>query len=480
MIKRLLPLIIIMLMLAPNPALAKPAPSVTVPNGGPTFWVHEVDRNNSVTISVTNFPPGKKYNVTLGLIGNAFGSGYNVGALQNRPSSFRATFKIPGAFRDEIFLGIQLKNPVDGSRGYNIFQNTDGFDSSTPLWLTPVKFASTQTVGTSVAIYQGPTVWIQDVTRNKEFVLKVQRYTNGEGFKIFVGDNSSAYQGIWAGGFSLSSPKNFTVTVPIPGALWSSKEIKVVIQNNITSHAGVTAFTNSNDWRVVAPYGFFSDHSKIWGLAGSNSSATPFMNILNVVQNAEVTIQAFNFPPDKDFLVTMGLMGSQGIGGIVIGTQNSGAGGSFLATYPIPAQLQSQKMISIRMQSTTSKHFAYDFFENRDGYNGQTATSLSLSGDWVLPAGTYPSTSVVSVIPGVSVTLSGFNFTNNDSYTVRMGAYGTAGVGGIVVATHPTGPSDNFTATFNIPDALKSTNKIAIRLESNNTAYFAFDWFNNQ
>jgi hypothetical protein len=183
-------------------------------------------------------------------------------------------------------------------------------------------------------------------------------------------------------------------------------------------------------------------------------------------------------------------MGTRGIGGFVVGTQNSGEGGSFIATYPIPTQLYGSAQISIRLESTSSGHFAYDYFTNSSGYSGSTGSSpgaapgtgtagTTTTSGWTLAAGTHPYTSVVGVVQDTSVTIQGTNFTTNDSYTVRMGPVGSQGVGGIVVGSYSTGASSSFTASFNIPPSLAGSSRIAIRFESDNTPYYAFDWFSN-
>jgi hypothetical protein len=83
------------------------------------------------------------------------------------------------------------------------------------------------------------------------------------------------------------------------------------------------------------------------------------------------------------------------------------------------------------------------------------------------------------MVQDTSVTIQGTNFTTNDSYTVRMGPVGSQGVGGIVVGSYSTGASSSFTASFNIPPSLQGSSRIAIRFESDNTPYYAFDWFSN-
>ena len=55
---------------------------------------------------------------------------------------------------------------------------------------------------------------------------------------------------------------------------------------------------------------------------------------------------------------------------------------------------------------------------------------------------------------------------------------GTLGLGGVIVATTNSGAGGAFTATYTIPDALKGSQRIAIRMDSN-MGYFAYNWFWN-
>jgi hypothetical protein len=107
------------------------------------------------------------------------------------------------------------------------------------------------------------------------------------------------------------------------------------------------------------------------------------------------------------------------------------------------------------------------------------ADTAAATSDWVLDPGTFPLTSITAVEGGKTVTVSGTNFTKNDSYTVRMGWFGTRGVNGVVVGTVETGGNSTFEMTFDIPEDLQGAASIAIRFESNNTPYYSFDWFNN-
>jgi hypothetical protein len=111
---------------------------------------------------------------------------------------------------------------------------------------------------------------------------------------------------------------------------------------------------------------------------------------------------------------------------------------------------------------------------------------LAVPGITALAAQTSASTALIIptfVIKAVDrndlVTIQTDNLRLNDTYVVTMGLMGTRGVNGIHVATVTTTTSGRVTKTFTIPPALKGLGKIAIRLESPTTGYYAYNWFFN-
>lgn len=54
----------------------------------------------------------------------------------------------------------------------------------------------------------------------------------------------------------------------------------------------------------------------------------PTITIKGVTEDEKVTVTTENFPAEKDFEIRMGLMGTKGVDGILVGTINSGEGGS--------------------------------------------------------------------------------------------------------------------------------------------------------
>jgi hypothetical protein len=89
------------------------------------------------------------------------------------------------------------------------------------------------------------------------------------------------------------------------------------------------------------------------------------MTITSVARDQSVTFQTYDYPPNQNFSVTMGSMGTQGINGIIVGSFESGDGGSFPVTMSIPSELVGSSRISIRAQTPGSyPYFSYNWFFN--------------------------------------------------------------------------------------------------------------------
>jgi LysM repeat protein len=95
------------------------------------------------------------------------------------------------------------------------------------------------------------------------------------------------------------------------------------------------------------------------------------------------------------------------------------------------------------------------------------------------PAQTIPTFSIVSVIPGQSVTIRTANYPANQQFDVFMGAYGTKGVNGVWVTSINSGVGGSSTATYPIPAAWRGADRIAIRLQSP-AGYYSYNWFYNR
>lgn len=206
-------------------------------------------------------------------------------------------------------------------------------------------------------------------------------------------------------------------------------------------------------------------------------SGIPTFSIVSVNPDKTVTIKTYNFPKQDTFKVLMNYMGTRGVNGIVVDTISSGSGGSFTATFSIPAALKGQYQIAIRLQSTSgSGYYAYNWFYNNlknSGTGGAYTTPKGYKG--------YPYISVVSVVKDKNVVLKISNLPKNDEYKVLLGKIGTAGINGTKVGTFTTGSGETKTIKVKIPAGLKGKSQIAVRIQSvGGTGYYAYTWFYNK
>lgn len=199
----------------------------------------------------------------------------------------------------------------------------------------------------------------------------------------------------------------------------------------------------------------------------------PMIFIVSVDRDNSVTIRTANFPANTDFDVLMNYYGTQGIGGQKVTTVHSGSGGTLRWTFNIPDFLKGSHRIAIRLQSAKG-YFAYNWF-----WNYSTGGSSTPGGGPTIPAGKVPTFTIVSVEEDKTVTIETANFPANDKFDVLMGKYGTQGVGGIKVTSVDSGAGGRLTFTFTLPDSMKGLTRIAIRLRSPTSGYYAFNWFWN-
>lgn len=209
------------------------------------------------------------------------------------------------------------------------------------------------------------------------------------------------------------------------------------------------------------------------GTAASSTLAIPTISITSVQEGESVTIQTHNFPANQTFTVRMNKMGTLGAGGTVVGTLESGAGGSLSATYNIPDSLKGDAQVAIRLDSPQG-YYSYNWFYN-SGTGSVTpppSTGPTYSG--------IPTFKVTAVTAGENVTIETNNFPANMTFAVTMGKMYTRGIGGINVGTLNSGDGGTLTATFDIPDALANDNRISIRAQTAHAnPFFAYNWFHN-
>jgi hypothetical protein len=149
-----------------------------------------------------------------------------------------------------------------------------------------------------------------------------------------------------------------TLTYSIPGGLKGYRSIAIRLQS--TSGSGYYAY----NWFYNNTAGTSSGNTGKGGQP-SGYSGYPTMFIERVRRNQNVTVRFYNLPANDEFKVTMGYMGTRGVGGIKVISLDTLSGGNQTHKFQIPSGLYGQYQIAIRIQSKTgSGYFAYNWFYN--------------------------------------------------------------------------------------------------------------------
>lgn len=205
--------------------------------------------------------------------------------------------------------------------------------------------------------------------------------------------------------------------------------------------------------------------------AAGSEAVIPAIEIIAVKADESVTIRGHNFPVDVNFTVRMDVAGNMAVDGIVVTEMNSGKGGSFEATYRIPAELRGKKTIAIRLESTRG-YYAYDWFNNQT----KGSTSGGSTSNPVPATGGKPYLNVVGVKQNESVTVEAFNLPAYTDFRVRVGPFYTFSKDYVQVTTVRSGAAgSSLKFTVNLPDVVKDVDLVTIRMDgSGRYAYNAF------
>ncbi len=229
--------------------------------------------------------------------------------------------------------------------------------------------------------------------------------------------------------------------------------------------------------------------STIFSTAAAKVEKIPQVSFLDVTKGESVTIITNYMPENTDIIAYMGELDSKGENGIVVGQMNTGKGGSFSATLPIPAELKDREYIVVRLVAP-KQWYCYNTFQNDP--NGTTPvptsepsgtpapdepeyTVTTVSGK---PYKGYPMFAIKSVDQGKTVTVITDNFPPGLDFVALIGKLGKNGADGTPVGQFNSGEGGAFEATFDIPAVFKDYEALAIRLVAPKQ-YFAYNWFDN-
>lgn len=307
-----------------------------------------------------------------------------------------------------------------------------------------------------------PTFSISEVKMDESVTILTNNMPANKNFNVLMGEiGTKGIDGIIVAALNSDKGGSFLATFPIPEQLKGRAQIAIRLEGTDNPYYAYNWFWNdakNGTWPEDYPP----------AQPPTCACNIPTFSIKSVVKGEDVTITTYNFPKNVEFTVLMGKMWTRGINGIEVATLNSGEGGSFEATFDIPAELANEERIAIRLEGTGG-YYAYNWFWNNTASTPPAEPVDGYSG--------YPYFFITAVEKDTTVSIKAYNLPEDTDFTVLMGKMWTMGINGIEVTTLNSGEGGTLEATFDIPAELAGEQRIAIRLQGE--VYYAYNWFWN-
>lgn len=204
-----------------------------------------------------------------------------------------------------------------------------------------------------------PTFEIIGVVANQSVSIRTANFPANQTFTATMGPmGSKGVDGSAVGTVNSGKGGTFEATFNIPPALRGSNQIAIRLESG--GAFPYYAYNWFYNFTALAP-----PPSPGQPPAPPEQEPVPAFTITKVTRDTSVSILTSNFPPKQRFEVIMGEFGTQGVGGISVGSLDSGEGGALTATFNIPGQLKGLNQIAIRAQTSgLDPFFAYNWFYN--------------------------------------------------------------------------------------------------------------------
>lgn len=218
-------------------------------------------------------------------------------------------------------------------------------------------------------------------------------------------------------------------------------------------------------------------------LAGfvSVASARPLSDttVMSVVEDEYVTIRLGNFPKNDTYYVYMGYRDTQGLNGHLVSKITTNSGGTFLAKFLIPDELNNEEVISIRFESKYGNDLWFNFFYNMTTtYSGSGGSGTTYNN---LKPG-FPTFILLELVKGRSITVQTKYFPENERWAVFLNSGHGAEInqGWIEVNGFNSADGGVQTVHLNIPSSLQYEEKIAVMFYNVDDGFRTYDLYLNQ
>jgi len=110
-------------------------------------------------------------------------------------------------------------------------------------------------------------------------------------------------------------------------------------------------------------YNWFTNKTSSTSVPPTTTYSGPYIEVIAVDTNKQITVQAHGFPASQDFKIRVGPYYTFFSDYVVMGTVYSGSGGSFKFNVQLPSVVKDVNLVSVRLDSP-EKVFAYNAFRN--------------------------------------------------------------------------------------------------------------------
>lgn len=341
---------------APSQPPATGGPYATTPTYSTSNQISilSVNADESVRIRMYNLIPNDVVQIYMHYMGTQGIGGKYVSTLVTDDGGTRdRTLKIPDLYHGEYQIAVRVESNMTGYTAYNWFYNdTSGVPVSAPAtggpYPTPVYSA-------------GASISILSVVPDEKVTIQMNNLPPQDVLQIhmgFMGTNVSAAK--YVGTVVTDEGGEMRRTIKIPKKFHDEGKIAIWVDSNQSGYSAYNWFYNDQ----AASYYTDPDPSYSATTLVSSLSQYPTADVVGGVAGESVTVQGMNFPANETLEVRMNYMGTDGVEGTLVETISTGDSGEFTGTFAIPEEFQSKAQLSIRVENSSSGHYAYNWFSN--------------------------------------------------------------------------------------------------------------------